>query len=185
MERQNYQKTSRLSPVFMTYIPGVGFVFSQSGFSLDFGGIGGGGFAECFIDAGCPQTGFLTLSGQLNGLLSQLPGQNPCNRGPVISENCNPGAQFQAGPVVGAGAAEAACLFLEPCGALEVGVIILGTTFYLSSPKEKTDVNCDELRQKALETCSDKFVGRGHGSDAPALVRKCIRQILEPAGCSY
>jgi RHS repeat-associated protein len=48
-----------------------------------------------------------------------------------------------------------------------------------------SSARCSQVRQQAITSCSQQFVGRGYGSDAPGLVRQCVRQIMESAGCSY
>ena len=42
---------------------------------------------------------------------------------------------------------------------------------------------CTQVKQGAIESCSEQYVGRGYGSDAPALLRACVRQIMTSAGC--
>src|SRR6185312_8363576 len=45
----------------LTYVPGLGFIFTNSGFSLDLGGLSGGSMVNCFVEGGCPSIPFLTL----------------------------------------------------------------------------------------------------------------------------
>ncbi|MGH7488104.1 MAG: RHS repeat domain-containing protein, partial [bacterium] len=54
---------------------------------------------------------------------------------------------------LGGAVGEGICIIAEPCGAFEAGVIILGTLFYLSQPKDKLEADdidrCAKVRQQA------------------------------------
>jgi len=76
--------------------------------------------------------------------------------------------------------AEAEGFFSRVVPMLTVGSITMHMTGDKADPRY-----CQQVQQKAITTCAAKYVGKGHGSDAPLLVRKCVREIMESAGCSY
>jgi hypothetical protein len=43
--------------------------------------------------------------------------------------------------------------------------------------------DCEKVRKNCHEQCAEKYVGRGYGSDAPLLYRKCMRECVKANGC--
>lgn len=93
------------------------------------------------------------------------------------------------------GAETVACVLLEPCGTFELGVIGLGTLYYLAGPKEKedggidakpSDSACQKSRKDATNKCVNQLFGPGSGGPVSASdLRRCIRAIVQPTGCDY
>jgi hypothetical protein len=96
---------------------------------------------------------------------------------------------------LGAGAAEGICVFIEPCAVVAgvtIGAVILyENRDYVRAAYDKAITNiireaqgdrCSIVRQEAIATCSDKFIGKGN-NESPILTRACVRAKMAAQGC--
>lgn len=117
------------------------------------------------------------------------------------------GRQVEEGIFYGARFGAAAGSFFEPGGGTIVGGVVGGVVggavglvageFLLGqihsgaqTPPSQSlrkcpdeEARCREAHQRCHEMCVELYVGRGYGSDAPLLYRRCVRECMAAAGC--